>query len=449
MKKASILFLVILCYFLVSLVGYEVASAQTGREEITYVLQVTESIFSTSGNLGDVDYSNSNVLTHPTASRWLRSSDINCDDNMKLFRSFLKFNPQDMSILPAGADVDDAALWLYTYGSEYDHAGTASVTVRELASSSWLETTLHWGNMPTSTLRVISTRNIPRQTGIRGYDFNIALAHINRWENAGKRISLQVRSDITRSYRSHRYDKGIPHMRIAVSYDAIYVSADITQRTWLNSPATVQLFFHDNDGVGIVRKQFAWSESTDTPSTGWMDVPSNNTVTQSSEGVWYLHVRTEDGSGNINYIVTSDGVYAPVGQGKIRTNNTTVGGPFGPYRIDLTPPVIFFRNAEDTVDFLERDWDESPVSVRVKVTDKGGSGYNGTRYVWAESPERPGVFVWGGYFMNSNWVVTQNVAGEWYLHAEARDGAGNITYRYAGPYRVAVRNRLRTRLINP
>ncbi|WP_288925346.1 DNRLRE domain-containing protein [Aminobacterium colombiense] len=448
MKKGSLLFVITFCYFLMSLIGLEAASAQMEREEITYVLEVAESIFATSGNLGDIDYSNKSVLSHPSAALWLRTSDINVDGNMKLFRSFLKFNAGDMASLPSGADIDGAALWMYTYGSGYDHDGISTATVRELSSNNWSENTLHWGNMPTSTVRVISTRNIPRVPGCSAYDFNIALSHIARWRNAGGLFSFQIRSNITRSFRSHRDTEGIPHIRMAVSYDAIYVSADITQGSWSNSPVTVRLSFHDNDGVGIVRKQYRWSQSAAIPSSGWLNVPTNNRVTQSNQGIWYLHVRTEDGSGNINYTITSDGIYAPVGQGKMRTNNTTVGGPFGPYRIDLTPPVIFFRNIADTEDYLSRDWEESPVSMRVKVSDAGGSGYNGTRYVWSQSNEKPSVFDWGGYSINSNWVIFQSIAGEWYLHVEARDGAGNVSYRYEGPYRISVRNRLRTRLIN-
>ncbi|WP_288925344.1 hypothetical protein [Aminobacterium colombiense] len=117
--------------------------------------------------------------------------------------------------------------------------------------------------------------------------------------------------------------------------------------------------------------------------------------------------------------------------------------------LDLDPPEIFFRNEIDTKDFLGRDWEASPVTVRVKVTDAGGSGYNGTRYMWSQYFSQPDGTDWSGWTMNSSWPITQNLAGEWYLHVEARDAAGNVSYRYEGPYRISVKNRLRTRIINP
>lgn len=44
---------------------------------------------------------------------------------------------------------------------------------------------------------------------------------------------------------------------------------------------------------------YAWTNSTTTPSSGWISFANGATLTQASMGTWYLHVRVTDTAGNV------------------------------------------------------------------------------------------------------------------------------------------------------
>ena len=145
----------------------------------------------------------------------------------------------------------------------------------------------------------------------------------------------------------------------------------------------------------ISAREYAWSTNTTTPSS-WNNYSSP--VTQSLDGVWYLHARAVDNSGN----VTTE--------------------CFGPYRIDKTSPSI-------TANPSSRGWDNTDVSVTLTFSD-GQSGVKTRQFAWSTSTSTPSA--WSNYTS----AVTQGSNGVWYLHARTEDNAGNITVEMFVPYRV-------------
>jgi len=174
------------------------------------------------------------------------------------------------------------------------------------------------------------------------------------------------------------------------------VSANPTTRDWNNTNVTVMLTYNDTGGSGLSAQQYAWSTSTATPST-WNNY--SGAVTQSSEGIWYLHVRAVDAAGN---------------------TTTTY---FGPYKIDKTRPAV-------TANPSTREWGNTGVTVTLTYSDSGGSGLATRQYAWSTSTATPST--WTNYTS----PVTQSGEGMWYLHVRAVDAAGNVYTAYFGPYKI-------------
>lgn len=79
-------------------------------------------------------------------------------------------------------------------------------------------------------------------------------------------------------------------------------TSNFHNRNWSNGKIEVRLKFHDS-GSGYGRSRYAWTQSTQTPSSWskWTS-RSNYVVTKSRYGQWYLHVQTEDHVGNVRTI---------------------------------------------------------------------------------------------------------------------------------------------------
>jgi len=77
-------------------------------------------------------------------------------------------------------------------------------------------------------------------------------------------------------------------------------------------------------------------------------------------------------------------------------------------------------------------WALSPVTVKVTADDTGGSGYRGFRYSVSDSTIKPTM--WSSIDPNKTDNVIINKSGIQYLHIEAYDNIGNVTYMRAGPY---------------
>ena len=172
------------------------------------------------------------------------------------------------------------------------------------------------------------------------------------------------------------------------------IDANPKNRGWANSNVSVTLTFADSHS-GVSTRQYAWSTSTATPSS-WSSY--TGAVTQSSNGVWYLHARAVDNAGNetIEY--------------------------FGPYRVDKTAPSII-------ANITERGWASENVTVTLTYTDLE-SGISAREYAWSTNTTTPSS--WNNYSS----PVTQSLDGVWYLHARAVDNSGNVTTECFGPYRI-------------
>lgn len=117
------------------------------------------------------------------------------------------------------------------------------------------------------------------------------------------------------------------------------------------------------------------------------------------------------------------------------TNTYTTEG-IGVIGIDDVAPTISFRNKSDTLDFTSRDWNNEAIEVRLKFQDPH-SGYKRSRYAWTQSSTEPATnsSVWSSWNTSSNYVVTKEEAGEWYLHVETEDNVGNKRINSEGKYR--------------
>ena len=107
----------------------------------------------------------------------------------------------------------------------------------------------------------------------------------------------------------------------------------------------------------------------------------------------------------------------------------------GYLRVDGVGPNIYFRNQSDTSDFTGRDWADEDIVVRLKFSD-AHSGYKRSRYAWSLSPNTPSESEWSNWTTSSNYLVSQAMKGEWYLHVQAEDFVGNRTTTKSSVYKL-------------
>ncbi|MCD6572668.1 MAG: lamin tail domain-containing protein, partial [Thermoplasmata archaeon] len=99
-------------------------------------------------------------------------------------------------------------------------------------------------------------------------------------------------------------------------------------------------------------------------------------------------------------------------------------------KVDYDAPAILFTPVQSS-------WTNSNISVNISLQDSF-SGLLMYRYAWTQNVSIPSSWnSWhniSGYSYNT--IKTQSGEGEWYLHVEACDNAGNIQHCFAGPYKV-------------
>jgi len=265
------------------------------------------------------------------------------------------------------------------------------------------------------------------------------------------------------------------------------VSATPSSIGWRNSNVTVTPSFSDSGGSGLSSRQYVWSTSTSTPSSGWTNYSSGN-LTQSNNGTWFLYLRATDTAGNttterfgpyqidkiapspptitVNPSTWTNGTVTVTitpgtdsgGSGVLRTEYRINGGSWTTYSSSFTittqgthtieaitvdvagnPSPVASKTAyidktlpEITANPPNREWSDSPVTVTLNYTDTGGSGIKDKLYAWSNTTEPPADDKWTIY----NEPVTQEAPGSWYLHVKATDNAGNQKVTYFGPYIV-------------
>jgi murein DD-endopeptidase MepM/ murein hydrolase activator NlpD len=261
---------------------------------------------------------------------------------------------------------------------------------------------------PTAPIITLSTENWTNQnvtvTIVPGTDNHSGIDRIEYRINGGSwqvySSSFIISSEGVTTVEARTIDKAgnsssISSKQTFIDRTAPTVTANPVSRDWGNTNVTVTLTFSDSGGAGLLTKQYAWSTSTSTPSS-WTNY--SFPVTQSSEGIWYLHAKAVDMAGNIVTVC------------------------FGPYKIDKTLPIVSASPATG-------GWSNTPITVTLTYSD-GGSGLRIRQYAWSTSTVTPST--WNNYTS----PVTQSGEGIWYLHVKAADVAGNVYTGYFGPYKI-------------
>lgn len=216
------------------------------------------------------------------------------------------------------------------------------------------------------------------------------------------------------------------------------------------------------DNIAVSSRQYVWSTTTTTPSTGWQPFVSGTTIsTPLATGNYYLHVKVSDTAGNIrNQVsnpfnidntppiitigsyttawtnsdvkvpaITNEGTLNVVGGYTFTENGSfifiatdeagnTTSETVIITNIDKTAPTITFSPSGNTTE-------KSSHSASAAVVDSG-SGVASIRYafVTASTPPLPTSSSWNPY-TNGQTVSTPTSVGSYYLHIDATDNAGN------------------------
>lgn len=186
-----------------------------------------------------------------------------------------------------------------------------------------------------------------------------------------------------------------------VSVPDILLYANPTSLPWQNKNAVVNLSVIVNNAI-FSRVDYKWANDTTRPITGLISSTNiNNNLTQTNTSVWYLHATA--------YTISGQSAY----------------NYFGPYLIDkIAPTISVDKTNAESID---------PITVNVTIDDIGGSGIKEVKYRWTSTIAKPTS---GWSITNDCFSTTQEEEGIWYLHVEATDNAGNITYDYFGIYKV-------------
>ncbi len=179
------------------------------------------------------------------------------------------------------------------------------------------------------------------------------------------------------------------------------VDANPASAEWTKNNITVTVTADDKGENDFNRTVYASNASVLMPgSFPGVSNQKSFTLTYSTEGIWYLHMRVYDNAGNNSY--------------RYR----------GPYKIDKTPPEI-------TPDKWTYESMNKPITVNVNVSDIL-SGVSQVKYCWSKLAAKPS----SGWQNAGTWSfsTSQSQAGSWYLHIEAWDNAGNSRYVRTGGY---------------
>nr|WP_186438555.1 S-layer homology domain-containing protein [Cohnella terricola] len=119
--------------------------------------------------------------------------------------------------------------------------------------------------------------------------------------------------------------------------------------SWSQSASTAVTVTDAESGVDASSLQYAWTQSTATPSTGWTSFTSGGTLSKNGvDGDWYLHIRAQDGAGN-----TANAVSNRFRLRAASTGSTSTGSHS--YVPDMKPVIdLNGGSPEPTVDVFNR-----------------------------------------------------------------------------------------------
>ncbi len=166
-------------------------------------------------------------------------------------------------------------------------------------------------------------------------------------------------------------------------------------KDWTNESIAIHATFSDKGGSGFSGYQYAITTEQTAPQT-WSEIVKEDkaTFTISGEAEYYLHLKIYDMAGNEN-------VYG-----------------YGPYQMDKTSP-----KAEVTPAFC--DWTNQPVTIKVTLTDEGGSALQNYQYAITNSGIMPDT--WENEITGEPQPIILDKEGEHYLHLVGKDNAGNTS----------------------
>lgn len=173
--------------------------------------------------------------------------------------------------------------------------------------------------------------------------------------------------------------------------------------TYSNSHGTTVI---GTDAVaGLAQIAYSWTNDPDAFSvSSWTNFANGTTLTKDTvSGNWYLHVRSTDNAGNVNYSVSNV------------------------FRLDNGLPVIHFgTDGNDT-------YAQSHSTV-VTVADTL-SGVHQLAYSWTQDTDVDSVSQWTP-LTNGVTLTKDSGDGDWYLHIKAIDNANNTNYSVSSNFRL-------------
>jgi len=169
--------------------------------------------------------------------------------------------------------------------------------------------------------------------------------------------------------------------------------------------------------------------------------PSGSTITGSEWKVYKAGALVYKGAAPLtNFSGTKYGV----GEYKVTLQATNAGGKtskefsrFITITEDETPP-------EATVDPVRSDASFENVTVTAEFTDLGGSGFDSQRVAITSAADAPASDdpAWSTWNSSTTRIVTLDHNGTFYVHFEAKDGAGNLLQKTTGTYSLDKRGRV-------
>ncbi|OGR81587.1 MAG: hypothetical protein A2X32_03440 [Elusimicrobia bacterium GWC2_64_44] len=188
------------------------------------------------------------------------------------------------------------------------------------------------------------------------------------------------------------------------------VSCDKSTGTWLSGPLTcINLSGFGANGVAYYR--YEWNQQ---PTKTWSGAETqwlSGSLSKSDffTGNYYLHVKSYNG------------------------DNVALAGyqTYGPFWYDKNVPTVTGFSPSSA------PWQNTFVNPAVSFADTGGSKLYRARYRFTTSADRPATG-WQAYNYSISGdsgtisSYTQSFEGQWYLHIEVEDVAGNVGYSYSG-----------------
>ena len=192
------------------------------------------------------------------------------------------------------------------------------------------------------------------------------------------------------------------------------VGCDRSTGTWLSGALTCNnLAGFGTNGVAYYR--YAWTQQPTYTWGGGETQWTSGSMSKSdfSTGNYYLHVKAYNG------------------------NDVSLPGyqTYGPYWYDRNVPAVTGFSPSSS------PWTNIGLTSQGSYADTGGSKLNRVRYRWTTSADRPatGWQAWdsaiaGNDSASSNFSIGS--PGQWYLHVEVEDTAGNVGYGYTGVFKI-------------